>query len=155
MKIALAADHAGFELKQELADWLIGLGHEVIDCGTSSKESCDYPDYVEQAAQALDKRQVNRAIFVCGTGQGSVMVANRFYGVRCALCLPGASDSETKKVVEMARRHNNANALALGARLTTFEQAKSIVEIFLNTSFDDEKNPEGRHFRRIIKFSRL
>lgn len=155
MKIAIAADHAGFEFKGRLVDWLISLGHEVIDCGTNSKKNCDYPDYVDLAAKLLNECQLERAIFVCGTGQGSAMVANKYRGVRCALVLPGESEEKTKEVVEMARRHNNANALALGGRLTTFEQAQFIVEIFLNTPFDDEDNPEGRHYLRIAKFSRL
>lgn len=139
MKISLASDHGGFELKTQIGDYLRSLGHTVEDFGTMSKESCDYPDFAKPAAQAVAQGRCERGIVVCTTGIGVSITANKVRGVRCALCV-------NPDMAHMTRAHNNANMIALGQKYVDFGTAKRIVDEFLNTDFDG-----GRHARRVDK----
>lgn len=138
-KILLAADHAGFLLKQSLVEFLQGKGYEVLDLGTNSGDSVDYPDFGHAAAKAILAGKAEQGIVICGTGIGISISANRHKGIRCALC----GDVET---AQMARQHNNANLLALAGRVLSPEQAEGIISAFLETPFEG-----GRHQNRIIK----
>ena len=137
MRIALSADHAGYEMKDALADWLRGDGHEVIDLGTNSSESVDYPRYGAILAEALAEGRADRGITVCGSGIGVAIAANRNPACRCAQVAEPFSAA-------LARQHNDANAIALGARLIGIEMAKAIVTAFLTSEFVG-----GRHQRRV------
>ncbi len=137
MKIAMAADHAGYELKEQIKTYLIEKGHEVKDFGTNSSESVDYPLFIRPVAEAVVKGEFERGIILGGSGNGEAIVANRLKGVRCTLCW-------NSKSARLAREHNDANVLSLGARLINLETAKSIVDIWLTTEFVG-----GRHERRI------
>jgi ribose 5-phosphate isomerase B len=137
MKIALGSDHGGFELKETIKDYLIKEGYEVEDVGTVNQESCDYPIYGEQAAEAVIFGECDQGIVVCGTGIGISLAANKVPGIRCALCT-------NEFMAAMAREHNNANVLALGARVIGDGLALEIVKVFLNTNFAG-----GRHERRV------
>ncbi|MAE70895.1 MAG: ribose 5-phosphate isomerase B [Gemmatimonadetes bacterium] len=139
MKIALASDHAGLDLRQELVRFVRDLGHEAVDLGTESGASCDYPDYAKTAARSLAAGEVDRAILVCGTGQGVAMTANRFAGVRCCVCTETFS-------ARMSRAHNDANALAMGAWVVGTGLAQEIVRVWLDAAFDG-----GRHTGRVAK----
>ncbi|MBI1208096.1 MAG: ribose 5-phosphate isomerase B [Azospirillum sp.] len=138
--IAVAADHAGFELKNQLKDRLLGAGHAVLDLGTHGPESVDYPDYGSAMAEALGAGRASRGVLVCGTGIGISIAANRHSGVRAAVC----HDVTTAK---LARQHNDANVLALGARVIGPETALQCLDVFLATPFDSGE----RHSRRIAK----
>lgn len=129
MKISLASDHGGFELKTKISEYLTDLGHEVVDYGTYNVDRCDYPDYARLAATAVAKCECERGIVVCTTGIGVSMVANKVKGVRCALCV-------NSDMAKMTRAHNNANMIAIGQKYVDFETAKEIVDNFLNTPFD-------------------
>lgn len=142
-KVALAADHGGFGLKTQIKDYLLSKGYEVLDLGTDSETSVDYPDFGAKAAEAVLAKQADCAIIMCGTGIGISITANKFKGIRCALCF----DSFTAR---LARMHNDANIMALGGRVITFERATEMVDIFLNTPFEG-----GRHERRINKIDEL
>ncbi|MBR5115180.1 MAG: ribose 5-phosphate isomerase B [Oscillospiraceae bacterium] len=135
--IAIASDHAGLELKKEIAAYLDGQGLEYKDFGTYTPESCDYPIYGAAAARAVASGECDRGILVCGTGIGIALAANKIKGIRCATCGDCFS-------AEMTRRHNDANMIALGARVIGGGLALKIVEIFLNTPFEG-----GRHARRV------
>lgn len=137
MKIAIASDHGGFALKEEIKKHLTERGTEFTDYGTDSAESCDYPAYAEKACRAVIAGEAEKAILCCGTGIGMSMAANKLRGIRCACC----SDSYS---AEMTRRHNNANALALGGRVVGPDLALRMVDVFLDTPFEG-----GRHQRRI------
>jgi ribose 5-phosphate isomerase B len=139
--IALGADHAGWELKEDLKAWLIQNGHQVVDFGTHSPDSVDYPDYATQVAEAVAAEEAQRGLLVCGTGIGMSMVANKVPGIRAALC----GDAFTAR---MSREHNDANVLALGARLTGRETAVEILKIWLDSEFAG-----GRHARRVQKIA--
>jgi ribose 5-phosphate isomerase B len=143
MKIAIAADHAGFALKERLRQRLVDQGHEVVDYGTASTESCDYPDYAQQVAREVGRGRSDRGILVCSTGIGMAIAANKVAGVRAA---PAQSDDE----VRLTREHNDANVLTLGARYLDEEKAAALVGIFLGTEFSG-----GRHARRVAKIARL
>ena len=143
MKIAIGADHAGFALKEELRAALEAKGLEVVDFGTHSSESTDYPDYASAVAHAVSKGEAGCGILVCSTGAGMSMAANKVEGVRAAI---GFNTDE----VELTRRHNNANVLTMGARYNNLQQAETMVDIFLNTPFDG-----GRHQRRVDKIASL
>ena len=138
-KIILAADHAGFPLKQSVQSFLVSKGYDVVDLGTNSLDSVDYPDFGHAAAHAILEGKAETGIIICGTGIGISISANRHKGIRCALC----GDAET---AELARRHNNANILALAGRVLSAEQAQSIISAFLDTEFEG-----GRHQNRIVK----
>jgi ribose 5-phosphate isomerase B len=144
MKIAIAADHAGFSLKQTLRDALRAQGHEVIDFGTDNDESTDYPDYASAVGRNLADGGAERGILVCSSGVGMSIAANKIAGVRAAL---GTVPEE----VRVTRQHNDANVLTLGARFTTPEEAGRLVDIFLNTKFDGGV----RHVRRLAKIAEL
>jgi ribose 5-phosphate isomerase B len=137
MRIALTADHAGVDLKDELAAWLKDQGHDVLDLGTNSHESVDYPKYGAILADALAEGRAERGITVCGSGIGVAIAANRNPACRCAQVGEPLSAA-------LARRHNDANAIALGARLIGIEMAKACVAAFLSTEFEG-----GRHQRRV------
>jgi len=139
MRIAVASDHAGFRMKQHIKETLTGMGHEVIDFGAANEASTDYPDHGRPAAEAVAGGEADRAVLICGTGQGMAMVANKIHGVRAALCSEPLS-------ARMARAHNNANILVLGGRLLGEGMADDILAEFLNTEFEG-----GRHARRVEK----
>jgi len=141
--IAIGADHAGYELKEKMKDLLKSLGMEFQDFGTQSTESTDYPDYAHSVAQAVSSGKAEFGILVCGTGIGMAIVANKHNGVR-------ASNVESTEAARLARSHNNANVLAIGARLTPWETAKEIIQTFLTTAFEG-----GRHQRRVDKIHSL
>lgn len=142
MKIALGTDHAGFEYKEALKQFLTSAGHEVVDFGCFSSESCDYPVFVRPAAEAVARGECDRGIVLGGSGNGEAMVANRVKGVRCALCW----NLETAR---LGREHNDANVISLGSRQVSLELAKEIVRIWLETPFEG-----GRHARRIAQIDR-
>lgn len=137
--IAIASDHAGYELKACLVEELGRMGYEVLDLGTEGPASVDYPDYGAALARSIESGEVNRGILICGTGIGISIAANRHAGVRAALCADETS-------ARLARQHNDANVLALGARLIGTEVAKACLRVFLETSFAG-----GRHERRVAK----
>jgi ribose 5-phosphate isomerase B len=139
--VAVAADHGGYELKTALLPELKALGLEVLDLGTQSASSVDYPNFALALAQALADGRAQRGVLICGTGIGMSMAANRHRHLRCAL----AHDVTTAR---LARQHNDANVLALGARVVGAEVAKDCVKTFFTTSFEG-----GRHARRVALFS--
>lgn len=139
--IALASDHAGFELKEHIRKELEAAGHETIDLGTNSLESVDYPDFGAAMGKSIENGDADRGVLVCGSGIGISIAANRNPAVRAALCHSGLS-------ARLARQHNNANVLALGARLTGVDTAMDCLKEFLNTEFEG-----GRHERRVAKMS--
>jgi ribose 5-phosphate isomerase B len=141
--VALGADHPGFPLKEDLKTWLIGRGYDVEDLGTQSADSVDYPDFAVGVGSAVTAGKADRGILVCGTGIGMAMAANKLPGVRAAAC----SDAFTAR---MSREHNDANVLALGARITSREAAIEIVDLWLDTEFAG-----GRHARRVDKIVAL
>ncbi|HEY8593239.1 MAG TPA: ribose 5-phosphate isomerase B [Sphingomicrobium sp.] len=141
MRIALAADHAGYVLKDELAGWLRDQGHEVTDLGTNSADSVDYPQYGAMLARAVAAGQANRGIAVCGSGIGISIAVNREPKCRCARVDDPVSAA-------LAREHNDANVLALGARLIGSDMAKACVTAFLGAEFAG-----GRHQRRVDQLS--
>jgi ribose 5-phosphate isomerase B len=143
MKIAIGADHAGFELKNQLGDVLRQTGHEVCDFGTNSAESTDYPDYAGRVAKAVASGTVQRGVLVCGTGVGMSIAANKVSGVRAALGV-------TPEEVRLTRAHNDANVLTLGARFTELPLAQQLLQTFLETPFEG-----GRHARRVAKIAQL
>ena len=143
MKISIASDHGGFDLKEDLRAWLTGLGHEVVDFGCHGHDSCDYADFVEPAARAVAEGTCERGIVICTTGIGASITANKVKGVRCALCSEPWS-------AQMTRRHNNANVLAMGAGCVGPLMARQIVEAFLSYEFEG-----GRHQRRIDKIAAI
>jgi ribose 5-phosphate isomerase B len=136
-RIAIGADHAGYELKQHLIGRLRGLGHEVTDLGTGSTESVDYPPYCAAVGRAVRDRNADLGIVLGGSGQGEQLAANKVHGVRAALC----NDLYTAR---MARSHNDANVLSMGARVVGLGLAEEIVDLFLTTPFEG-----GRHARRV------
>ena len=140
-RIAIVSDHAAFEMKAQLAEHLQAGGYDVLDLGTASTDSVDYPDYGYRMAQAIASGEVQRGIALCGSGIGISISVNRHPGCRCALVSEGLS-------ARLAREHNDANVLALGARLIGIEAARDCVDQFLATSFGG-----GRHQRRIDKLS--
>jgi ribose 5-phosphate isomerase B len=143
MKIAIASDHAAYALKTELAGWLAGLGHEVADLGTDGEASVDYPDYGYKLAEHLAAGKSERGIALCGSGIGIMIAANRNPAVRCALVSEPLS-------ARLSRTHNDANAIALGARIVGIEMAKACVEAFLDAEFAG-----GRHAHRVEKLSQM
>jgi ribose 5-phosphate isomerase B len=141
MIIPIGADHAGFQTKQVIIEYLISLGHEVKDYGCFSEASIDYPDYAHPVAQHVESNPGTLGILLCGSGNGISMTANKHQDIRCALCW-------TTEIAELARLHNDANIIALPARFITEEQAKEMVTCFLNTAFEG-----GRHATRVAKIS--
>lgn len=143
MKLAIGADHAGFVLKDKIRDQLRAQGHEVVDFGTTSTESVDYPDFAEKVADSIVSGEVERGILVCSSGVGMSIAANKINGIRAAL---GVNEVE----VGFVRRHNDANILAIGANFTQEPLAEKLVEVFLHTDFEG-----GRHARRVAKIQAL
>jgi ribose 5-phosphate isomerase B len=137
MRIAAGADHAGFGLKDALVARLRDAGHEVVDVGTSSSESVDYPTFAHEVARRVAAGDAARGLLVCGSGVGMCMAANRHPGVRAADCLTG-------QLAELSRAHNDANVLCLGARVLDEAEAWAITEVWLATPFEG-----GRHERRV------
>ncbi|MFT8312633.1 MAG: ribose 5-phosphate isomerase B [Clostridium sp.] len=128
MKIAMANDHAGFELKEEIKAILESQGHEVIDFGTHSKDSCDLPDFVYPAALAVGKGEVDRGIFVDGVGYGSALIANRIYGVTAVVC-------QDPFCAKLARQHTDSNVLCIGGKIIGSAIALDIVDVWMKTEF--------------------
>ena len=143
MRIAIAADHAGFALKQALRDLLAAEGHEVNDFGTQSTESTDYPDYASLVAHEVADGRADRGVLVCSTGIGMSIAANKVEGVRAALVTNAAA-------ARLTRQHNDANIIALGANFIDVEAAAPMLDAFLNTDFEG-----GRHARRVAKIMQL
>jgi ribose 5-phosphate isomerase B len=139
MKIAIGNDHAGVDYKFAIIKLLNELGYEVTNFGTNTPESVDYPDYIHPVAEAVENKQVDFGIILCGSGNGAAITANKHQGVRAALCW-------SKELVVLARQHNDANVLSLPARFISENQALDYVKTFLNTGFEG-----GRHTRRINK----
>jgi len=137
MKISLGSDHAGFEYKQALAEMLRTQGHDVIDCGTHSADSTDYPLWCIPAAEKVASGEAEKGIVVGGSGNGEAIAANKVKGIRCAI----AWSDETAK---LASQHNNANVLSIGERMVSLETAKRLVDLWLSTPFEG-----GRHLKRI------
>ena len=143
MRIALAADHAGYELKDELAAWLKEAGHDITDLGTNGPDSVDYPQFGARLAEEVASGRAERGIAVCGSGLGISMAVNRNPACRCARVDDPLS-------ARLAREHNDANVLALGARLIGHDMARACVSAFLGTDFAG-----GRHQRRVDQLSNL
>ncbi|MCU0643995.1 MAG: ribose 5-phosphate isomerase B [bacterium] len=143
MTIAIASDHAGFELKVKIKTYLEQTGLSVEDFGTFKADSTDYPDYGVLAARAVANKKADRGILVCGTGIGMSIVANKIKGIRAALCT-------SKETAELSRRHNDANVLTLGGRILDHHVALEMVEIWLKTPFEGD-----RHLRRVNKIHEL
>lgn len=139
MKIALASDHAGFEYKEAIREWLVACGHQVKDFGTFSNQSVDYPDFIRPAAEAVARGEFERGIVLGGSGNGEAIAANKVRGVRCGLCW-------NEESARLNRLHNDGNVLSLGQRMMSRDLALRIVEIWLATPFEG-----GRHLARIQK----
>ena len=140
MKIALASDHAGYKLKEAIKEYL--TEHELIDFGTHSTESMDYPDTGFKVAEAVAKGECEKGILICGSGLGMCIVANKVKGIRAALC-------NSVELARLSRQHNDANILVLQGRFISHNLAKKIIKAWFSTEFDG-----GRHQRRIDKISR-
>lgn len=140
-RIAIASDHAAVELKTALRDWLAELGHDVLDLGTATEASVDYPDFGHRLARAIESGEADRGVALCGSGIGISIAVNRNPAARCALVSEPLS-------ARLAREHNDANVIALGARLVGPEMARACIEAFLATEFLG-----GRHQRRVEKLS--
>ena len=143
MTIAIASDHAGYELKSKIKSYLEQQSIPVDDFGTFKSDSVDYPDYGILAAKAVAQDKADKGILICGSGIGMSIVANKVNGIRAALCV-------TEEMAEMSRRHNNANVLVLGGRMIDHQIALKLVDVWLNTPFDG-----GRHFKRVNKIHQL
>ena len=143
MKIAIAADHGGFELKGVIIDHLTKKGYEMVNLGTDTADSVDYSDYAEKCAEQVLSGAVSFGIVVCGTGIGISIAANKINGIRCALC-------HSPETPALAKQHNNANIISLGGRTTTDEMALKIVDAFMEAEFEG-----GRHQRRVDKIMAL
>ncbi|MDD3831226.1 MAG: ribose 5-phosphate isomerase B [Clostridia bacterium] len=143
MNIAIASDHAGFEMKQSAIEYLIKRGHNVTDYGTYNTQSCDYPDYCISACKTVNEGLNQYAILICGTGIGMSITANKLHGIRCGLCTNSVCATLT-------RAHNDANALAMGARVIDMDTCYQIIDAFLNTNFEG-----GRHQIRVDKINAL
>lgn len=141
--IAIGSDHAGFLLKNEIIDYLKSKNLEVIDCGTYSNESCDYPDYAKLVAEKVSAKEADAGILLCGTGIGVSIAANKVKGVRAALVW----NSET---AALSKKHNDANIICIGARFIASFYAKKIIDAYLNAEFE-----KGNHQRRVEKISKI
>ncbi|MCQ2147943.1 MAG: ribose 5-phosphate isomerase B [Bacteroidales bacterium] len=139
MKLGIASDHAGFEYKQKLISYLTKKGHEVVDYGTYSTDSCDYPDYAHALANAVESGEVENGIALCGTGNGVALTLNKHQGIRAGL----AWGTEIAKLV---KQHNNANVLVMPARFISYRMAVELVKVWMTTEFEG-----GRHQRRLDK----
>lgn len=138
--VYIGADHAGYEMKEALKKYLTELGYKFLDLGSFSMESVDFPDIAREVCEKVVEDKKSLGVLVCGTGTGMAMSANKRAGIRAAVCI-------NVQMAELARGHNDANVLCIGARITTLESAKEIVKTFLATDFSNEE----RHVRRIEK----
>lgn len=137
--IAMASDHAGVSLKSQLKEYLAEKGYDILDFGTDSEASCDYPDYAHPAAKAVEDGSADFGVAMCGTGNGIQMTLNKHQGIRAALCW-------RPEIAELARQHNDANFLVMPARFVTYDEAVAILDAYLNAKFEG-----GRHQHRIDK----
>lgn len=144
MKIAIGSDHGGFEMKEEIIGYFKKKGLDIFDAGAYSKDSCDYSDFSEKVAKAVLNKECDKGVLICGTGIGISIAANKIPGIRCAHCHDATS-------AKLTRLHNDANIVAMGARIIGAELAKDIIEAFLNTEFSNEE----RHVRRIGKITEI
>ncbi len=143
MKIAIGSDHAGFLAKMQVIPYLKELGYEVVDFGTDSTESCDYPDFGFKVAKAVQSGECEKGIVICSTGIGISISANKVKGIRCSLCT-------NEFTAEMTRRHNDSNVLAMGAKVVSVDEMKKIIKIYFSTPFDG-----GRHSARVDKIAKI
>ena len=141
MKIAIGNDHAGTDYKLEIEKFLQNKGYTVLNFGTNSNNSVDYPDFIHPVANEVEKGEADFGIIICGSGNGAQMTANKHQDIRAALCW-------NNELVSLARQHNNANVLSIPARFVSIHQALGFVDIFLNTKFEG-----GRHQNRVQKIS--
>ena len=139
MKIALGADHAGYEVKALVSEMLREMGHTIQDFGTNGPESVDYPDHIHPVASQIEKGESQLGIIICGSGNGANMTANKHQKIRSALCW-------NNEIAQLARTHNNANILSIPSRFVSLKAAIEMVEIFIKTEFEG-----GRHLTRINK----
>ena len=139
MKIAIGSDHAGFGYKTEVKGHLANTGHDVVDHGTFTDASCDYPDYAHAVALAVEKGEADFGVLICGSANGVCMTANKHAGIRAALCWE-------KEIAVLARSHNNANVICLPARFVNIEAAIEMADVFIATAFEG-----GRHQNRVNK----
>jgi ribose 5-phosphate isomerase B len=139
MKIAVASDHAGFDYKERAKAYLAAKGHEIVDYGAMNAERSDYPDFGHKGAAGIARGEAEIGVFVCGSGIGIAITANRHKGIR-------AVNAITEEMARLARQHNDANVLALGERLVAWEEAETIIDVFLATPFEG-----GRHEARVKK----
>ena len=139
MQFSIGNDHAGVDYKEAIVSYLISKGHEVLNHGTDSEDSVDYPDFIHPVAQDVSSKKSGLGIIICGSGNGASMTANKHQDIRSALCW-------SKEIVALARQHNNANILSLPARFISIPQAITMVEVYINTDFEG-----GRHQNRIDK----
>lgn len=142
MKISIGCDHGGLELKNSIVEHLKELGHDVLDVGTYTNDSCDYPDFAHKAAELVENGTCERGIVVCTSGEGVSIAANKHKDVRCGLVY-------NEEVARLTRQHNNVNMVAYGAKFITEEQGLKWVDIFLNTEFEG-----GRHINRVNKIEK-
>jgi ribose 5-phosphate isomerase B len=143
LKIALGADHAGYEYKDKIISYLTENGYSCVDCGTNGPESVDYPIYASKVCELVRSKECDFGILVCGTGIGMSIAANKHRGIRAALCNEPESTA-------MTRHHNNSNILCLGARMISFDTALELTNVFISTEFDG-----GRHERRVEMLDKL
>lgn len=141
MTIAIGNDHAGTDFKNAIIKKLESLGHQVLNFGTNSNDSVDYPDFGHQVARAVENSKADLAIVICGSGNGIAITANKHQNIRCALCW-------TSEIAALARAHNNANVISIPARFVSLETALEMIETFLNTPFE-----AGRHALRVDKIA--
>ncbi|MBM3709913.1 MAG: ribose 5-phosphate isomerase B [Actinobacteria bacterium] len=144
MKITIGADHAGCSYKAEIIKYLSSSGCEVIDVGTSSSESSDYPDFGKNGAELVSAGKTDMAVLLCGTGIGMSITANKIKGIRAALCW-------NEETARLARQHNDANVLCMGARLLSLKECINILNVFLNTEFIKEE----KYIRRVKKIAKI
>lgn len=138
-KIVIGSDHAGFEYKEAIKQYLAPKGIHVIDVGTHSLDSCDYPDYAHAAAKKIESGECDFGILICGSANGVAITANKHQHIRAALCWK-------EEIAELARRHNDANIICLPARFVTIDEALEMVQLFMTTAFEG-----GRHANRVNK----
>ncbi|TND10645.1 MAG: ribose 5-phosphate isomerase B [Bacteroidetes bacterium] len=141
LNIAIGCDHAGFQLKKEIIDFLESAGHRVKDFGAYSDQSVDYPDFAHPVATAVEKKEFDFGVLICGSANGISMAANKHQGIRAAICWK-------RELASLARQHNDANIISLPARFIDTEEAKACVSVFLETPFEG-----GRHQNRVNKIS--
>jgi len=141
MKVAIGSDHAGFEYKAKIIEYLKGKGIEVEDFGAFSTDSVDYPDFAHPVSESVENKNADYGILLCGSGQGVSMSANKHQGIRCALCW-------NSDIARLSRQHNNANIIAFPARFVAYEYAIEMIEVFFNTQYEG-----GRHEKRVNKIS--